>query len=206
MSYEIFYKKAFIKVNDKYIPMVNSGANNCYDIDALGREIPEKKWYAYKSKSGSMLFTFNELCDLADELEKKSEASESYYRKRNVPFKSGEFKDWILTGIVNAATVEEYVQVGNALFLNSASKGSLCDLYTNNGLLRSLEEYKDEQGLNITFYNSRDFVKPTKKRKNPDSCLDFDRQYVCVSSKRIKSVVRISKRNNSDEPNSGGNK
>ena len=41
MSYEIFYKKAFIKVNNKYIPMVNSGANNCYDIDAFGREIPE---------------------------------------------------------------------------------------------------------------------------------------------------------------------
>lgn len=32
MSSEIFYKKAFIKVDDKFIPLPNHGSSNCFDI------------------------------------------------------------------------------------------------------------------------------------------------------------------------------
>ena len=44
MSSEIFYDKAFIRVGEKYIPIVNHGSSNCFDIDRRGREIPEKRW------------------------------------------------------------------------------------------------------------------------------------------------------------------
>ncbi|QQQ95131.1 hypothetical protein [Blautia pseudococcoides] len=33
MSSEIFYDKAFIRVGEKYIPIVNHGSSNCFDID-----------------------------------------------------------------------------------------------------------------------------------------------------------------------------
>lgn len=41
MSSEIFYDKAFIRVDDRYIPVVNHGSSNCFDFDSRGREIPE---------------------------------------------------------------------------------------------------------------------------------------------------------------------
>ena len=44
MSSEIFYDKAFIRVGDKYIPVVNHGSSNCFEVTARGREIPEKYW------------------------------------------------------------------------------------------------------------------------------------------------------------------
>lgn len=44
MSSEIFYDKAFIRVDNRYIPVVNHGSSNCFDFDSRGREIPEKHW------------------------------------------------------------------------------------------------------------------------------------------------------------------
>lgn len=39
MSSEIFYKKAFIKVQDCYIPLVCQGSNNAWVISWNGREV-----------------------------------------------------------------------------------------------------------------------------------------------------------------------
>ena len=44
MSSEIFYAKAFLRVGDRFIPVVNHGSSNCYDFDSRGREIPERHW------------------------------------------------------------------------------------------------------------------------------------------------------------------
>ena len=38
MSSEIFYDKAFIRVEEKYIPVVNHGSSNCFEFDSRGRE------------------------------------------------------------------------------------------------------------------------------------------------------------------------
>ena len=35
MSSEIFYDKAFIRVDDRYIPVVNHGSSNCFEIGSL---------------------------------------------------------------------------------------------------------------------------------------------------------------------------
>ena len=51
MSSEIFYDKAFIRVDDRYIPVVNHGSSNCFDFDSRGREIPEKHWSVLNYKS-----------------------------------------------------------------------------------------------------------------------------------------------------------
>ncbi|MDO4746675.1 MAG: hypothetical protein Q4B18_08965, partial [Bacillota bacterium] len=66
MSYQIYYDKAFIKVDDKFVPMVNSGSNNCWEVNYCNREIPEKNWsvlnYTMRSK---VLFTADEIVEIA---------------------------------------------------------------------------------------------------------------------------------------------
>ena len=62
MSSEIFYAKAFLRVGDRFIPVVNHGSSNCYDFDSRGREIPERHWsvlsYPFR---GRLAFTAAEI-------------------------------------------------------------------------------------------------------------------------------------------------
>lgn len=38
MSSEIYYDRAYIRVGDRFIPVVNHGSSNCFDFDAaVGR-------------------------------------------------------------------------------------------------------------------------------------------------------------------------
>ena len=38
MSSEIYYDRAFIRVGDRFIPVVNHGSSNCFDFDAQDRK------------------------------------------------------------------------------------------------------------------------------------------------------------------------
>ena len=66
MSSEIFYAKAFLRVGDRFIPVVNHGSSNCYDFDSRGREIPERHWsvlsYPFR---GRLAFTAAEIKQIA---------------------------------------------------------------------------------------------------------------------------------------------
>lgn len=67
MSSEIFYDKAFIRVEEKYIPVVNHGSSNCFEFDSRGREIPEKTWSVLNHPyTERMLFTADEIREIAD--------------------------------------------------------------------------------------------------------------------------------------------
>lgn len=44
MSYEIIYKKQFVRLEDKFIPLCLSGSNNCYEVGNRGRERRERDW------------------------------------------------------------------------------------------------------------------------------------------------------------------
>ena len=37
MSSEIYYDRAYIRVGDRFIQVVNHGSSNCFDFDACGR-------------------------------------------------------------------------------------------------------------------------------------------------------------------------
>ena len=37
MSWDIIYRRQFVRVNDEVIPMIESGSNNCYEIGSNGR-------------------------------------------------------------------------------------------------------------------------------------------------------------------------
>jgi len=48
MSYEILYDKQFIKLADnKFVPMIYSGSNNCYDVSYNGRDRRSRSWFLY---------------------------------------------------------------------------------------------------------------------------------------------------------------
>ena len=62
MSSEIFYDRAFIRVGEQFIPVVNHGSSNCFDINIRGREIPEKHWSVINYPHwGKMLFSVEEI-------------------------------------------------------------------------------------------------------------------------------------------------
>lgn len=49
MSYEIVYNRQFLKIDDKIIPLVLYGSNNCYEVMWNGKEI----WNCYhENKEG----------------------------------------------------------------------------------------------------------------------------------------------------------
>ena len=97
MSSEIFYDKAFIRVEEKYIPVVNHGSSNCFEFDSRGREIPEKTWsvlnHPYMER---MLFTADEIREIADFYEEISMSNRGGTKKsRNRSFEENEFRRWI---------------------------------------------------------------------------------------------------------------
>ena len=119
MSSEIFYDKAFIRVEEKYIPVVNHGSSNCFEFDSRGREIPEKNWsvlnYPYPEQ---MLFTAEEIQKIADFYEEVSMSNRGGTKKsRNRAFEENEFRRWILSGMKSAYTVEEYAEFGNRVIV-----------------------------------------------------------------------------------------
>ena len=61
MSYEIIYDKQFIRVSeDKFVPMILTGSNNCYDYNNRRA----RSWWAYNI-NGSVILTQNEMVEYA---------------------------------------------------------------------------------------------------------------------------------------------
>lgn len=79
MSYEIIYSKQFIKLsNDRFIPMVLAGSNNCYEVNWNGREKRSRSWnnLTYFALEGETAGTL-------DEMLANLEEHNNDYRKRN---------------------------------------------------------------------------------------------------------------------------
>lgn len=166
MSYEIMYDKAFIKVGDKYIPIVNQGSSNCFDFDFNGRQIPEKNWHIlnyYCRKR--VLFTEAEIGELAERMEEISGGG-AVMKSRYRAFEPGEMRNWILAGMKRAYTVEEYRKCGNTLMF------SYCDPEPCNSVAftttQQLEDlitaHADAKELNVTFANNRTVYRPKKPK------------------------------------------
>ena len=89
MSSEIFYDKAFIRVEEKYIPVVNHGSSNCFEFDSRGREIPEKTWSVLNHPyTERMLFTADEIREIAafyEEISMNNRGGTKKSRNRSFP-------------------------------------------------------------------------------------------------------------------------
>lgn len=172
MSYQIYYDRAFIKVNDKYVPMVNSGSNNCWEVNFCNREIPEKNWdvlnYTMRSE---IMFTAEEIKEIAKRYEKISRDSGMCFKTRNIAFEPGEFERWILCGMKNALTVEEYTACGNVLNILDCSAGitkewKKYEVKTTDEFLHTVEKLKNCKCLSVGFENNRQVIRPEKESKS----------------------------------------
>ena len=172
MSYQIYYDKAFIKVEDKFVPMINSGSNNCWEVNFFGQEIPEKNWsvlnYTCRSK---LLFSDEEIKEVAKRYEQLSCDNGMCFKTRNRCFDAGEFERWILCGMKSALTVEEYTSCGNTINIvdysdSSIDKWERYPVHTTDEFLKLLDELKDRKCLNVEFENNRQVYRPKKESKS----------------------------------------
>ena len=140
MSSEIFYKKAFIKVDDKYIPLTNHGSSNCFDINFQGREVADKHWnvlcYPFNNR---VIFTEDEIREIARRHEEANTNNRCGTRKsRNTAFEVGEFERWILAGMKSAYTVEDYTHFGNTVQVFDYEANRRTTVKTTSELLETL--------------------------------------------------------------------
>lgn len=125
MSYEILYDRRYVKFpadgekqkETLYMPILQTGSNNTYEVTYSGREIPEKNWMNIDSyidvdtgeKVQKLLFNEEEIKAMA-----KCWAKDTDYlfKNRNTQWKPEELEAWIISGMKTAMTVEEYKKRG----------------------------------------------------------------------------------------------
>lgn len=169
MSNEIYYERGFIRVDERFIPIVNQGSSNCWQSNLRGRDIPEKGWHVmnYRNRS-NLLFTEEEIREIAIDYERISMESKSCFKSRYRPFEAGEFERWILCGLKSAYTIEEYVSFGNDLYILDYSNYKNLKKYpfsTTEDFLKHLDELKGCEELNVSFSYNRGLNKPKQARK-----------------------------------------
>lgn len=187
MSYEIYYDRAFIRVGDKYIPLVNQGSNNTWQANWNGRYVPDKNWQVLNWRDRSrLLFTEAEVREIAKDYEEISQSSGTCFKTRNRQFAPGEFERWLLCGLKSAKTIEEYVLYGNSLEINDFS-GAYDDwvqypFSTTEELLTLIDKLNGRTSLNVHFQDNRQVYRPKRAIAPPKDYRQQDTYYVLCSS------------------------
>jgi hypothetical protein len=169
MSYSIYYERAFIRVGDKFIPLANSGSNNCFE-HYRGREVAEKNWSVLNwTHEGQLLFSELEIKEIARINDTYNQKSGMIFKSRNRRFAAGEFERWIINGMKSAHTVEEYVSFGNRFFILDYSSSEIKEwtkhyFKTTEELLSILDSLKAGKRLNIQLCNNREVYRPKTRR------------------------------------------
>ena len=197
MSSEIFYDKAFIRVDDGYIPVVNHGSSNCFEIGRRGREIPEKYWSVLNyTRRDSQIFTADEMRQIAEVYEAASMGNRGGTRKsRYRSFEEGEFGRWILAGMKSAHTVEEYRKYGNTVVVvdYSESDWQRHPVYTTGELTEKLKELKG-RSISVSFWDNRHVIHPPMRRKGQPTDFGLLPEYYVLSAMQGYFVKRSSRR------------
>jgi len=198
MSYEIYYDRAFIRVGEKYIPLANSGSNNTWEYVG-DRQVPEKYWNVLNWKHEyQFFFTESEIKEIARVYDLYNQESGIIFKSRNQCFAPGEFERWIINGIKNAYTVEEYVSFGNSFYVLDYSPQETEDwkrypFKTTKELLDILDDLKDIRKKEIKLWDSRDVYRPKAKRKpkKPLKASAFTEYYVLKGEYKESTVYFI---------------
>ncbi len=170
MSYQIYYDRAFIRVGTQFIPLVNSGSNNCFEFNYRSREVCEKNWSVLNWKRRDRLvFSRQEIVMIAREYDQLNQENGMSFKSRNQCFAHGEMERWIINGMKRAYTVEEYVSFWNSLYILDYSPSETNDwkeypLKTTEDLLRLLEELKDAKQLCLKLGDNRRVHRPASSR------------------------------------------
>lgn len=98
MSYEILYDKQFVRIpqekEDKFIPMILAGSNNCYEYTGNGRERRARNWWNFV-----WLLPENKIAgteaEMVAKIEKWREDIIEGNTKRNEEYKANGDENWI---------------------------------------------------------------------------------------------------------------
>lgn len=194
MSSQIFYHKAFIKVYDKYVPMINQGSTNCWELGPRGRHIPEKEWSVLKWFQGRLLLNKHEMGILANSYEVTNQTTGIFLKSRNKPFLKGELEKWILAGMKNACTVEEYLEHGNRLCLYDEEDSKTTYINSTVELINLLEKMQGRESVDLMFANNRELKRPPRSLqvKQKEDCyyvLKCDTGFLATAS--MSGLVRF---------------
>ncbi len=172
MSFQIFYDKAFIKVKDKYIPMVCQGSSNCWEI-VNGREVREKNWFPLRiSRAQKIICSREEIAEIAEHFDAIATEPDSFMCKgNNRAFQKGEFEKWFLSGMKHAFTVEEYVAHKNRLAFLTDNFNVETPIFTEGDLMKCIEKYAGDKYALLVFCD-REVRKPFAVHKKKPS-IDF---------------------------------
>jgi len=169
MSYQIYYDRAFIRIGDKYIPLANSGSNNTWEW-YNGRDVPEKTWNVLNWKhEPRFLFSESEIKEIASGYDQYNQKERIIYKSRNRCFEPGEFERWIINGIKNAYTIEEYISFGNCFYVydyspEESEKYKRHYFKTTGDLMQILDDFKDTIFRDIKLQDNREIYRPKTKR------------------------------------------
>ncbi len=196
MSSEILYDRAFIRVGEQYIPVVNHGSSNCFDFDRRGREIPEKHWsvfqYPYRDK---LLFSEEEIKQIAEAHEAASVNNYGGTRKsRNRAFEAGEVRRWLLNGMKSAHTVEEYRRYGNTAAVIDYDEPVWRKHFvsTTEELLEKMQELTGRR-IGVTFMDDRHVTHPPVRRKGTPPDYSTLPEYYVLRSEQGYFIKRSSR-------------
>lgn len=196
MSSEILYDKAFIRVGEQYIPVVNHGSSNCFDFDRRGREIPEKHWsvfrYPYRDR---LIFSEEEVRQIAEAHEAASVNNYGGTRKsRNRTFEAGEVLRWFLNGMKSAHTVEEYRRYGNTAAVIDYDEPVWRKYFvsTTEELLEKIQELSG-RSIGVTFMDDRHVTHPPMRRKGMPTDYSTLPEYYVLRSEQGYFAKRSSK-------------
>ena len=172
MSYEIYYDKAFIKVNDNtYIPFLETGSNNCYQSGKSGRfDKRERNWYndtfftegeVMQTKNNILLKIDKFRQGLIDSNIEYNTAHPEYnndsytdnrfgyyagctkYGSGTTKFTFKMFQNIYLNGFKEALTIEEYAAKGITFFINLSE-------YNRKDIEKAGLEFKDSVAFKST--------------------------------------------------------
>lgn len=161
MGYSIYYDRAFVRVGDKYIPLVISGASNCSDY-VRGREVPEKNWDVLNwNRRDRVLFTDAEIREIAKDYERIHQESGMCFKSRSKPFAPGEFERWIVGGMRRAYSIDEYISGKNTLFVvdypnGMAERWRTQPFSTDAELFSIIEKFRAGTEFHISFGYQRE--------------------------------------------------
>jgi len=168
MGYTIYYSRAFIRVGEQYIPLVNSGASNVSEW-VNGRMVSEKDWGVLNwQRRGQILFSESGIHDIAKDYERLNQESGMCYKSRNKPFVHGKFEAWIVGGMKLAYTIEEYGSAGNIInvvdYPNGMAERWRCQPFSSDEELFSLiKQLGIGRDIDISF-SGREITRPTARR------------------------------------------
>lgn len=110
MGYEIYYDKRFLLIDDdKYIPIIQHGSNNCWEPTYTGRDIPEKNWnvanYPFNDR---YIFSKEEIIEMGE----KSVGCDMA-KSRGRFMTEDEIRKFYINGYKGAKSLEYYLELGN---------------------------------------------------------------------------------------------